>query len=297
MRSRNWSLFPLLLGACATAQPKPTESAPEIRAESLTVTDQTLTSFTVAVKLAVTNSSGNSWTVTGASEELWADGSKASSDTPSLNQTVPAGGTAEIEIPGSAEPIKDEAALRAWDERADKPIDLLMKGTIHISDGTSTRDLPFSRAGELRAPRLPIAKMDYADVSRYDGGDIGISFYVGLENQNTFPVRLKSMTYTATLAGKQVADGIASNGDKLSPSQISEFEIDSKLDRGAGGAEVTKLAESGQLNYQLDGVADFGIAKVPIHLTGLVTFGKKGEHQKPKSGAEPAADAPKPDDQ
>ena len=138
--------------------------------------------------------------------------------------------------------------------------------------------------------------MDYADISRYDGGDIGISFYVGLENQNTFPVHLKSMTYTATLAGKQVADGIASNGDKLSPSQISEFEIDSKLDRGAGGAEVTKLAESGQLNYQLEGVADFGIAKVPIHLSGLVTFGKKGEHHAPKSGDE-AAPAKPADDQ
>jgi LEA14-like dessication related protein len=287
-----------MLAACATAQPKPTESAPEIRAESLTVTDQTLTGFSVSAKLAVTNSSANSWTVTGASEELSVDGTQASSDTPSLNQTVPAGGTAEVEIPASAEPIKDEAALRAWDGRADRPIELVMKGQLHINDGTSTRDLPFSRAGQLRAPRLPIAKMDYADISRYDGGDIGITFYVGLENQNTFPVRLKSMTYTAVLAGKQVADGIASAGDKLSPSQISEFEIDSKLDRGAGGAEVTKLAESGQLNYQLNGVADFGIAKVPIHLSGLVTFGKKGEHQKPKpAGDQPAADSPKPDDQ
>jgi LEA14-like dessication related protein len=289
MRSK---LLPLLttLAACATAQPKPTESAPEIHAESLTVTDQTLTGFSVSAKLMVTNSSASNWTVTGASEELWVEGSRASSDTPTLNQTVPAGGTAEVEVPASAEPIKDEAELRSWDARADKPIELLMKGELHINDGAGTRNLPFSRVGELRAPRLPIAKMDYADVSRYDGGDIGIAFFLGLENQNTFPVHVKSITYTATLAGKQVADGVATSGDKLPPSQISEYEIDSKLDRGEGGAEVTKLAESGQLSYQLDGVADFGIAKVPIHLSGLLSFTKKGEgHHKPN---QPASDAP-----
>jgi LEA14-like dessication related protein len=267
--------------SCATAQPKPTaESAPEIKAESLTVTDQTLTSFNVVAKLAVTNSSASNWTVTGASEELWIEGNQASSGTPSLDQTVPAGGTAEIEIPASAEPIKDEATLRAWDARADKPVELLLKGELHVCDGAATRNLPFSRAGELRAPRLPVPKMDYADVARYGGGDVGIAFFLGIENHNGFPVHVKSITYTAVLAGKQVADGIATAGDKLLPSQISEYEIDSKLDRGEGGAEVTKLAEAGQLEYQLDGVADFGIAKVPIHLTGPVTFGKKGDHHK-----------------
>ena len=82
--------------------------------------------------------------------------------------------------------------------------------------------------------------------------------------------------------------GSRAPGTSFPPRRSRSSRSNSKLERNEGGAEVTKLAESGQLNYQLDGVADFGIAKVPIHLSGLVSFGKKGEHQKPK----PSEDAP-----
>ncbi|HUB05446.1 MAG TPA: LEA type 2 family protein [Myxococcales bacterium] len=285
------------LAACASApQPKPPDTSDAVQAERLTVTDQTLTSFSVEAKLSITNPTQDTWTVTGASDELWVDGTQAATDNPSVSQTIAPGGTGEVTIPASAEPIKDEASLRAWASRGDdKPIPLLLKGQLHVTEGAESKDLPFSRAGELRAPRLPVPKMDDAEVARYEGGDLGISFFLGLENQNAFPVHVKSVTYTAKLAGRQVADGIATAGDKLPPSQISEYEVDAKLERDQGGADVTKQAESGPLPYEFDGEADFGITKVPIHLTGSLTFGKKSDgHHAPKPAE--GGDAPKPAD-
>ncbi|MHB8420613.1 MAG: LEA type 2 family protein [Myxococcales bacterium] len=279
---RALALLPALAACASGPQPRPADASDPVRAERLTVTEQTLTRFTVEAALAVTNPTQESWTITGATDELWVDGNQAASDSPALSQTVAPGATAEVIVPASAEPVKDEASLRAWAARGDKPIDLLLKGQLHVAAGGGTKDLAFSRAGELRAPRLPVPRMDDAEVARYEGGNLGISFFLGLDNQNPFPVHVSSVTYTAKLAGRQVADGVATAGDKLLPSQISEYEIDSKLERDQGGAEVTKLAEAGQLDYQFDGEADFGIAKVPIHLTGTLSFGKKGEHAKPK---------------
>ncbi len=281
--------------ACATApQPKPADTGDAVRAERLTVTDQTLTSFSVQAKLSITNSTQEPWTVTGASVELWVDGAQTVTDSPSVSQTIAPGATADVVIPASAEPIKDEASLKAWTARGDKPIDLLLKGQLHVDEAGGAKDLPFSRAGELRAPRMPVPKMDDAEVARYEGGDLGISFFLGLENQNPFPVHVKSVTYTAKLAGRQVADGVATAGDKLPPSQISEYEVDAKLERDQGGAEVTKQAASGPLPYEFDGEADFGITKLPIHLTGTLTFGKHGEAHRQAPAAQ---EAPKPADE
>lgn len=287
-RSPGFLLLALSLG-CATAPSRPTAPEGPIKAVSLTVTEQTLTGFTVTLDLAITNRSASSWTLQAADTELWVDGILSASNHGQLSQVIPAGGTLELKLPASAEPVKDEASLRSWTSRGDRPVPLVLKGAIQLAGGNGIQDLPFSHAGELRAPRLPVPKMDDAEVARYDSGEIGVSFFLGVENQNPFPIHLRSITYHATLAGQLIAEGFASSGDKVPASQTAEYEIDARLDKEHGG-ELSKLADEGKLTYRLDGEIDLGLTHVPIELSGPLTLGKKGTHHATPSA--PAAPPP-----
>ncbi|MHB1843586.1 MAG: LEA type 2 family protein [Deltaproteobacteria bacterium] len=255
------------------------------------MTDQTLTRFDLATKLLLTNRTGSPWNLQAADVEVWVDGVLSGSSHPTLGQTVPANGSLEIEIPATTEPIHDEASLKSWAARADRPVPVLMKGAIQLSDGGSTRDLPFSRAGELRAPRLPVAKIDDAELARYGDGEMGLAIFLGIDNQNPFPVHVKAISYHAALADKLVSEGIASTGDRLPASQIAEYEIDAKLGHDNGGPELTKLAESGKLVFTLDGTIDLDLTQIHFNLSGPLTFGKKkGGHHPPEQA--PAASSP-----
>ncbi len=282
MRATELVAAAALATGCATAPVKPVETAAGVTTGPLTVASQSLTGFQVALKLTVTNPTSEDWTVTGATDALSVDGKTQPEDHPELDQTVAAGGSATVEVDASAEPIHDEAGLRAWIARGDQPIPLLIQGQLALKSGATTRALAFSRAGELRAPRFPVPKMDDAEVARYEGGSIAVSFFLGLQNENAFPVKIKSIRYTATLAGRQVADGLASAADTLPASQLAEYEIDKQLDSTEGGEQITKLAEGGKLDYALDGTVDLGIAQIPIHLTGFLSFDSKpsGHHKK-----------------
>ncbi len=283
-----------LATGCASAAPKPGGGPNDpVEALALTVTDQTLTRFDLATKLRISNPTAAPWSLQAADVEVWLDGVLSGSSHPTLGQAIPPNGSIELDIPATSEPIHDEASLRAWAARADRPVPVLMKGALQIDEGGAIRDVPFGRAGELRAPRLPLAKIDDAELARYDGGELGLAIFLGVENQNGFVLHVKSVTYHATLGGRLVSEGVASTGDRVPASQTAEYEIDARMGKDSGGPELTKLADAGGLTFTLDGTIDVGLTLVPFHLTGPLSFEKKGKghHAAPKVAAPPAEES------
>lgn len=142
----------------------------------------------------------------------------------------------------------------------------MMTGTVNLRQGGKTTALEFARAGQLRAPRLPIPKLNDAALGRSDD-DVTVSFYLGIENQNPFEVKLKSISYKAELDGVEVGSGMASTGDRLPPSETAEYPIQEN---------VTTLDRSKtQIPYHLTGTVDLGLTQVPIDLTGVLTYSNK----------------------
>ena len=136
-----------------------------------------------------------------ATWELSLDGKVVASGSSDINKAADPGQTLTFRVPGSAEIVKNADELTALVAHGDQPLELLMRGKVAITQGDKTEQLPFSRTGELRAPRLPIPKMNDSALGRADE-DVTVSFYFGIENQNPFKVKLKSLSYKAELDGQ-----------------------------------------------------------------------------------------------
>jgi len=258
--------------ACATAKAPPPPLPPEaLQMQALVVTDQNLTEFTVEARMQFENPDPSPLEIREATYEVSLDGTSLGKGHVTLDQTVEAGGSQFLRIPAPTVMSTDEETLKRWLAKGEEPIRMVMQGTLKITEAGQTREAPFSEAGELRAPRLPVAKINDVDVGKYGEGELGISFFLGLENQNPFEVRIKSISYRASLDNQEVAAGMASTGDRLPPSQTAEYEIESATKRPGDKSDMT---------YGLEGVIDLGVTKVPYHLTGPINFSKPSHHKK-----------------
>jgi LEA14-like dessication related protein len=263
--------------ACATAKPTSAALPPDtLQAQPLAVTEQNLTSFTVEARMEFQNPDATALTIREATFEITLDGTSVNKGRVTLDLQVAAGDSQFVRIPAPTTLAPDEETLKKWLAKGDTPIHMVMQGTLIMDEQGVSREAPYSEVGELRAPRLPKPKMNDVDVGRYGGeSELGISFFLGLENQNPFEVRVASISYRATLDGKEVAAGMASTGDHIPASQTAEYEIETAM-------KTTE--QKNEMTYSLEGVVDLGVTKLPYNLTGPVNFSKPGHHK--KKGAE-----------
>jgi LEA14-like dessication related protein len=272
----------LILPACAGARGEGAgEGTEDVQAGPLKVTEQTLTGFSVEAMIDLTNSAKEPLQISGATFELLVDEKPMASGTLPFNQILEPGGITSLKIPAAAEIAKDEATLAPWTARGEQAIPILLKGEIQVNlEGKPKESWPYARTGELRSPRLPVPKINDAEAARYENNEIGLAFYLGLDNQNPFPIHIKSATYKIVINGKQVGEGIASVGDRIPASKMAEYEILARLSPAQFGPELHQLVQDNKLAYVMDGTVDLGIAQVPIHLTGDLKFSKGSKGRK-----------------
>ena len=257
---------------CAGAPPVAPVAPEALQAERLAITDQTLSGFTAEARFELTNTGETPMQITGATYDLTMDGKPLTAGQMDLDQTASPGAIVSLRVPVSAEVVHNGDELKAMVARGDSPIPLLMKGTIKTSQGGTQSEIPFSRTGELRAPRLPVPRMNDTALGRSDQ-DVTVSFYFGLENQNPFEIKVKNITYKAVVDGKEIGSGTASIGDRLPASQTAEYPIQENvlnLDRSKT-----------EIPYRFSGSVDLGLVQVPIDLTGTMKFeASKSMHKK-----------------
>jgi LEA14-like dessication related protein len=280
-RSRLSLAVLLILPACAGARGEGGGGSEDVQAGPLKVTEQTLTGFSVEGMIDLTNSAKEPLQISGATYELFVDEHQMSTGNLTFNQILESGGLTSLKIPAQAEIAKDEATLAPWTARGEQAIPLLLKGELKVNlEGRPPESWPFARTGELRSPRLPVPKINDAEAARYENNEIGLAFYLGIDNQNPFPIHIKSATYKILINGKQVADGIASVGDRIPASKMAEYEVLARLSPAQFGPELHQLVQDNKLAYVMDGTIDLGIAQVPIHLTGDLKFSKGSKGHK-----------------
>jgi LEA14-like dessication related protein len=260
---------------CAGAPPVAPVAPEALQTQRLTVTEQTLTGFTAEARFELTNSGDTPMQITGATYDLTMDGKPLTSGQLDLDQAASPGQIISLRVPVSAEVVHDAAELKALVARGDTPIPLVMKGVVKITQNGAQTELPYSRLGELRAPRLPVPMMNDTALGRSEQ-DVSVSFYFGVENQNPFDIKIRNISYRAELDGKEVGSGAASIGDRIPASQTAEYPIQEsvpKLDRSKT-----------ELPYHFTGTVDLGIVQVPIDLTGMLKFEEsKTKHKKHKA--------------
>ncbi len=261
-----------ILTGCAGAPPVTAVTPEALQTERLSVTEQSLTGFTAEARFELTNTAETPMQITGATSDLTLDGKPLSAGQIDLDQTAAPGQIVSLRVPVTVEVVHNAAELRAMIARGDTPIPIVMKGAMKISQGGTQTELPYSRLGEVRAPRLPVPMMNDTALGRTDQ-DVSVSFYFGVSNQNPFEIKIKNITYRAELDGKEVGTGTASIGDRIPASQTAEYPIQES---------VTNFDRSKtEVPYHFTGSVDLGLVQVPIDLTGNLKFEeKKSTHKK-----------------
>ena len=261
-----------ILTGCASAPPVAPVAAEALQTERLAVTDQSLTGFTAEARFELSNTGDTPMQINAATYDLTMDGKPLTSGQLDLDQAASPGQLISLRVPVTAEVVHDAAELKALVARGDTPIPLVMKGTIRVSQGGTQTELPYSRLGELRAPRLPKPTMNDTALGRTDQ-DVSVSFYFGVENQNPFEIKIKNISYHAELDGKEVGTGTASIGDRIPASQTAEYPIQENVPN----FDRSKT----EVPYHFTGSVDLGLVQVPIDLTGTLKFEeKKSTHKK-----------------
>ena len=236
----------LLLCACKSAEVKPDAAAPELQGQELLVLSQSLTEF--HLKLAGKLQCGEACSATKATWQLVVDGKVVSSGDTAVSSS---GGDFALEQKSQYVASADE--LKAMDTRGGSLLAAL-RGTLFVTQGGKNFEIPFARSREVRVPRLPHMKFQELEAGRFSEIESGVTFHIGVHNPNPFEIRVASIKYEVSVAGKKVGDSVIGRSERVSPSSTGVFDIEARVDSETHGeAEVRKLIKSKVLPYVITG--------------------------------------------
>lgn len=261
----------LLLGACASAPVAPASLAVQVDAQKAEVTSQSLTTATVTVTArALAPSAGV--VATAAHWELVFDGAVIAHGEQKLGLPVAAGeAPTELALTGAGTTAADAAAVqRLAEHKGGFPIAL--RGTIDFSGpGGATGKAEFAKATTLREPRIPQVVVLDAGASHYDDGHVNLTFNVGLDNPNPFPVPVAAFAYKIAVNGTPVGDGEAGRGTEIPASSKKVFEVTAELQPGKF-PNLDRIYKQNAMKYRLTGTLDLTLVKFDVELGAPITF-------------------------
>lgn len=125
-----------------------------------------------------------------------------------------------------------------------------VEGTLQLGGRVET----FAGQREVAMPVLPKVVLQEAQVASIDRGQKGAVFFsVGIENPNTFPIRLDRFAWTATVGGKELRVPGEGSSEAVPPSSVANFEDTVQLNEETFGPEVRKLLGQPRVPYRIDG--------------------------------------------
>jgi len=259
-------VFPLV-AACAGAPVAKGPVMSKADVPKIEATDQSFTSFTAVAHVQVPGS-GKPVHATRATYELIVvrDGKRQqmASGTMELSAAVPAG--------GGLVPVAVPAPYAPDDELGDvlegeAPLEYILRGSVETDDD---RLLEFSRAGMVRTPRVPLAKVWHVEASAQDK-EISLVFFLRVENQNPFELDLEGLVFDLSVDGLElVKQGKAGRKQTIPPSSTAQLEIPYVLGEKNFPAVGQVIKSKRRMEYVLDGVIRLGIGHIPIELSGPI---------------------------
>jgi LEA14-like dessication related protein len=134
--------------------------------------------------------------------------------------------------------------------------------------------IPFSREGQVPAPRPPRISLQGLSVHDLSLGGLTLDVRLAIENPNAFPVPLGALDYSLRLGGAEVVAGASHPLAPLPPAKGAVAVLPVHLSFAAAGAAARRAAAGDPLEVALRGTAAFGALKLPLELRGRFTPGK-----------------------
>lgn len=256
-----------LVAACAGAPVAKGPVVSKADVPKIEATDQSFTSFTAVAHVQVPGTGTVAHATEAHYELLVVMGNERrtmAKGTMPLSAEVPAGGgLVQVAVP--APYASDEELGDVLEHEA--PLEFILRGSVATDDA---RVLEFSRAGMVRTPRVPLAKVWHVEASAQDK-EISLVFFVRVENQNPFELDLEGLTFDLSVDGKElVKQGKAGRKQRIPPSSTAQLEIPYVLGEKNFPAVAQVIRSKRRLEYMIDGVIRLGIGHIPIELTGPI---------------------------
>lgn len=262
----------LALAACATA-PEQKAAGPlnvQVDSQKAEVTHQTLTGFQLTVDAAA-QAAEPGVTARGAHWELVFDGNVIASGEQKLEQPISNTAPTALKLVGEGEIAKTAQDVQKLSDHHGG-FSVALRGTIDFAgpNGASGK-AEFARAGNLREPRMPQVVMVDVGASHYDDGHVNLTFNIGLDNPNPFPVPVEDFKYKIAINGQQVADADAGSKTEIPASSKRVFEVTEALDP-ASFKDLERIYKQNSMKYRMTGVLDVGLAKFDVDMGAPIYF-------------------------
>jgi LEA14-like dessication related protein len=233
------------------AEVKPDAKPPELKNQELQVLSQSLTEF--RLKLMGHLECAEACSATQAKLELVVDGKVVSSAEQPVTLSLAAGTGADWALEQASQYVSSADELKAMDARGGSLL-AAIRGKLYVTQGNRAHEVDFARSREVRVPRLPHVKFQELEAGRFDEGEAGVTFHIGVVNPNPFEIRVSQIKYTVQIAGKPVGESVVGRAERVSPSSTGVFDIETHIDASTHGeAEVKKLIKSKVLPYVITG--------------------------------------------
>ncbi|MBK7860940.1 MAG: LEA type 2 family protein [Archangiaceae bacterium] len=241
----------LLAAAACKEEVKPDAKAPELKNQELQVLSQSLTEF--KLRFGGHLECAEACSATRAKFELVVDGKVVSSGEQPVSLSLQANTGADWAMEQTSQYVASADELKAMDSRGGA-LNSALRGKLFVTQGSRTYEVDFARARDVRVPRLPHVKFQELEAGRFDEGEAGVTFHIGVYNPNPFEIRVTQLKYVVTIAGKPVTDTTAGKAERVSPASTGVFDLETHVDASTHGeAEVKKLIKSKVLPYVITG--------------------------------------------
>jgi LEA14-like dessication related protein len=263
----------LALAACASAPEQkgpPPPLAVQVESRKAEVTKQSLTEATVTVEAAALAPEAGV-TATGAHWELVLDGNVIATGEQKLGTPISTTEPTVLQLEGGATVAKDAQAVQALSaHRGGFPIAL--RGTLDFAGANgATGKAEFAKSSFLREPRMPQVVVIDVGASHYDDGHVNLTFNLGLDNPNPFPVDVVGFKYKIAVNGQPVADATAGAQTEVPPSSKKVLEVTEQLDPKTF-KDLERIYKSNSMSYRLTGELDVGLAKFDVDIGSPINF-------------------------
>jgi LEA14-like dessication related protein len=277
----------VLLAACA-GQQKTGPDVVQVRPEYVEIKDQGFTTFTPMAVIPLENAAPVQ--VTDATYEIIVKGEKVGGGTVQLGRTVQPGEKLEV--------VADPMPYATGDKMGDVleingSLPLLMRGEIHAG-GTS---YAFSKAGNVRTPRIPTVKIWHIEVTTYAEEErLAVLFFVRVVNKNPFDLQLEELSYDLTVGGKKLVTGaVAGTKEVIGAATGGQIELPLDITKQNFGDVKKYLRTWTSLPYKLDGEVHLGVGRMPVALSG--ELGDEGDRFDESESKEQTPPVPVDDDE
>jgi len=239
---------------------------PRLTYESFQPTELDLEGVTLALRYRVDNPNSVGLKLSNLDYKVEVDGRQAVAGAAKTGLSIPARGSAPLEIPVRVRYADVPGLVQTLYTRDEIPFHV--EGSAGLSTPVGVIGLPFSYTGKIPTPKLP--QIALTGISLHGVSFEGLSFDVKLEvkNPNPFQLPVGGLAYALQVGGSEVLGGARQVLGTVPAGGKTAIAIPVKIPFARAADAAGKLMRGQATDVRLDGSASFGSVQVPVNVGG-----------------------------